>query len=225
MAATEAATKRLSDIYSFGKSTFASFFSDLKTGLMDGTMGWDDLGDAAVKALDKIADRALGMVADGIFDLLFGAVMSGITGGLSGGVGAGGRLGLGLTGPNVYGGSGGMFGLPKFAEGGWTGNSIGMVDPHEFVVRRGPASQYRPMLEAMNNGAALGRSGGSTISVEASMQVINGNLVPVITSVSGTVAGQRIAQAAPTIVSAANESAPSAVAYHQSQRGGSDYRV
>ena len=41
---------------------------------------WGILGEAGANALDRIADRALGMMADGIFDIIFGAVMGGLTG-------------------------------------------------------------------------------------------------------------------------------------------------
>lgn len=53
--------------------------------------------------------------------------------------------------------------------------------------------------------------------------------LPVITEVSGQVAGQKVAQAAPSIVGAsvtqANKSAPGALARYQTQEQGSDYRV
>ncbi|HTM76560.1 MAG TPA: phage tail length tape measure family protein [Devosia sp.] len=68
----------------FYRSTFGSIFTDINAGLKEGMGLWDALGDAGANALDKIADRALGMAANGIFDMIFGAVMGGLTGSLPG---------------------------------------------------------------------------------------------------------------------------------------------
>jgi hypothetical protein len=61
----------------------------------------------------------------------------------------------------------GPFGGKGFAGGGYTGrigrNRVaGVVHGEEFVVRAGPADQYRPLLEAMNEGTmpSLVRTGG-----------------------------------------------------------------
>lgn len=156
--AQRAATEQIE----FGRSTFRSFFSDLRAGLQDGQDGWAALGNAGANALDRIADRALGMAADGIFDLIFGAVMGGITGGFGG-------MGSGLGGiSSITGSSGGFF--PGFADGGWTGGlagqARGVVHGEEFVVRAGPAAQNRKLLEAINSGSevSVGGSGGVSLS-------------------------------------------------------------
>lgn len=78
------------------------------------------------------------------------------------------------TGPlaGIFGGSGGlqMFpgglgfassGVGLFDTGGWTGSgspkdAAGIVHKREFVVKAGPAEQYRPLLEAMNTGLGIG---------------------------------------------------------------------
>ncbi len=78
------------------------------------------------------------------------------------------------TGPlaGIFGGSGGlqMFpgglgfassGVGLFDTGGWTGSgspkdAAGIVHNREFVVKAGPAEQYRPLLEAMNTGLGIG---------------------------------------------------------------------
>ncbi len=85
-AVTEA-QQRANEELDFYRGTFRSFVLDLKGGLRDGMSVWDAFGNAGANALDRIADRTLGMAADGIFDLIFGAVMGGIGGGLGGGVG------------------------------------------------------------------------------------------------------------------------------------------
>lgn len=69
----------------FYRGTFAGLFSDMKAGLKDGQTFWEALGNTGANALDKIADRALGMMANGIFDAIFGS--------LGGGSGSGGGIG------------------------------------------------------------------------------------------------------------------------------------
>ncbi|HEV7345783.1 MAG TPA: phage tail length tape measure family protein [Devosia sp.] len=118
--------------------------------------GWNIFGEAGANALDRIADRALGMMADGIFDMLFGAVMGGITGGFGGGMGSG------LGGVSSITGSGGGF-FPGFDQGGWTGGVRGQVrgavHGEEFVVRAGPAAQHRQLLETINAGGSPNGAG------------------------------------------------------------------
>jgi len=78
------------------------------------------------------------------------------------------------TGPlaGIFGGSGGLqvfpgglgfasSGVGLFDTGGWTGSgspkdAAGIVHNREFVVKAGPAEQYRPLLEAMNTGLGIG---------------------------------------------------------------------
>jgi tape measure domain-containing protein len=113
----------LSDMYNTGKSVFSGFFSDLKSGLKDGQTFWEALGNAGANALDKIADRALSMGANGIFDMIFGSLFGGIGGNSLGG------------GWGVAGGFGrpGIFGIPGFANG--TNSAPGGL---AWVGERGP---------------------------------------------------------------------------------------
>ncbi|MBJ3783419.1 phage tail length tape measure family protein [Devosia sediminis] len=69
--------------------------------------GWSILGNAGATALDKIADRAIGMAANGLFDLIFGSLMGGI---------GGNSLGRGWGVPGGF-GRPGIFGIPGFASG------------------------------------------------------------------------------------------------------------
>lgn len=143
--------------YEFGKSTFRSFFSDLKAGLKESEDGWAAFANAGASALDRIADRALGMMADGIFDMIFGAVLGSFGGG----------MGSGMPGiSSITGSSGGFF--PGFAEGGWTGGvagqARGVVHGEEFVVRAGPAAQHRGLLESINAGGSPFSQGGSSVT-------------------------------------------------------------
>ncbi len=104
MAATLEETREL---YEFGRSSLNSFFADLASGLRDGASLWDAFGNAAANALDRIADKALGAAADGLWDLLFGAVRGGLAGGFGGatllGAGSAASIGASLIGRNARG--------------------------------------------------------------------------------------------------------------------------
>lgn len=65
---------------SFAKGTVNGFLGDLRAGMSDGVLGWDDWANAGVNALNRIADRAMTMAVDGIFDMIFGAAFGGAGG-------------------------------------------------------------------------------------------------------------------------------------------------
>ncbi len=101
------AQQRQAETMEFYRGVNRGFFTDLKQELMNGVSLWDAFANAGANALNRIADRALGMAADGIFDLLIGAIGGAIGGGFGtigvGGVGipAGGFV-PGLTGPRLF---------------------------------------------------------------------------------------------------------------------------
>lgn len=105
MAAAEAAARSLREIYDLGKETFRGFFSDLKSGLEEGKGIWASLADAAVNALQRIADKALSMAADGIWNMIFGAISSGLFGGGA----TGGAWNGGLWGSAIFNAQGNVF--------------------------------------------------------------------------------------------------------------------
>lgn len=155
MASVEEATRRVTEIYNFGKDVFGGFFGDLKSGLKEGQSLWEALGNAGLNALDKIADRALSMAIDGIWDMIFGAVMGGFGGNSLGG------------GWGVAGGFGrpGIFGIPGFADG--TNSAPGGL---AWVGERGPelvnlprGSQVYPHQQSMAM-AANGNSPKITVN-------------------------------------------------------------
>lgn len=155
MAAAEEATRRLTEIYDFGKQLTNSFFSDLKSGLQDGQSAWEALGNAASNVLDTIANKALSMAANGIWDMLFGAVMGGLSGGFGG---FGGQAGVGMGNPLNLGTGIGFGSYGSFDGGGFTGygSRSGGIDgkggfpavlhPNETVIdhTRGAANQNAP---------------------------------------------------------------------------------
>lgn len=103
MAAAEEATRRLTEIYEFGKGVFQSFFQDVRGGIEEGKGLWESLGTAAANALDSIAQKALDMAANGIWDMIFGA-FTGSSGQSSGLGGIGGFLGSLFGGNRANGG-------------------------------------------------------------------------------------------------------------------------
>lgn len=119
-------TQALTEDFNFYKDVFSSFFSDLKSSLMEGASIWESFAKAALNALDKIADRALSMAADGLFNIIFGALTGGAT--IAGGaaIPSGGFV-PGITGPKL------------FAAGGYTGaggkmKPAGIVHAGEYVM-------------------------------------------------------------------------------------------
>jgi len=160
MAATEEATRRLTEIYNLGKETFSGFFSDIKSGLQEGKTFWETFGNAAVNALDKIADRALSMAANGIFDMIFGSLMGGFGGG-----GTMGAFGRSASTPLGYGGTNGIY-LGSFASGG--SGVIPGSGPTDSVlamarVTPGEAYAFGPAAERGGTGASSGAEGGVSV--------------------------------------------------------------
>jgi len=149
------AQRQAADTWEFYKGTFSSFFSNFKSDIMSGTSLWDSFANAASKALDSIADRALGMAADGIFDLLFSAFSGNFIGGTSGAPG----LQLGF-----------QKGIPGFDNGGYTGSigtgqAAGVVHGQEYVLNaQATRSIGLNTLNAMNaTGAAPANDNGGFV--------------------------------------------------------------
>lgn len=143
----------------FYKDTFSSVFIDLKNSLLEGASLWDAFANAAYNALNKIADRALGLAADGIFDLIFGSITGGLTGGFS-------PFGGSSVNPST--------GLPAlFANGGLVyGRGTGTSDSIPAMLSRGeyvlPAAAVKRIgvgnLEKMRGYANGGLVSGSPLA-------------------------------------------------------------
>ena len=126
--------------WDFYRQTFSGFFLDMKRGLQDGQTFWEALGNAGANALDRIADRALSMAANGIFDMIFGAFMGGNGGNSLGGWGVAGGFGR----P-------GIFGIPGMADGGTVGRA-GL----SWVGERGPELLRLPVgAQVIPNGPSM----------------------------------------------------------------------
>lgn len=221
---TEAA-KKAQEAMNFVKNTTAGFINDLRQGLRSGEGFWTSFGKAALNVLDRITDKLLNEVLDAVFQV---------------GSASGGKSGGGVFG-SILGGIGKIFG---FASGGYTGNgaasqAAGIVHKGEYVFSKAATARIGVGNLDRAHHAAKGYAsggyvtpapanqnmGGGVIVVRTVNEVQNGNLVPVMTEVAGTVSGQRINQATPRILSAASNNVVPTMARHQSNKAGGDYRL
>lgn len=183
------AARRAQEEWDFAKGTFRGFMSDFRQGLMDGASFWEAFGQAGVNALNKIADRLLGMAVDGLFDMLFGALFGGVMGGAGTSFVPNGFVSGGYF-PGLPGGGVGAAGSwMSFDGGGFTGRGSrsGGIDgkggfpailhPNETVIdhTRGTANQNQPVQ----------------IDISLSWDG-EGNIVPLIRQISGDQADIRI---------------------------------
>ena len=102
------AAKAFKESMDFYRDTFRSFFTDMRQSLSEGQGFWEALGNAGANALEKIADRALGMAADGIFNMIIGAFMPGFGQ-------TGGAWGNGLWGSAIFNAKGNVFASPALS--------------------------------------------------------------------------------------------------------------
>lgn len=185
MAAAEEATRRLTEIYSFGKEVFNGFFSDMKSGLKEGQTFWEALGNAGANALDKITSRALDMATNGIFDMIFGSVMGAFGGG-------GNSLGGGWGIAGGFGGNG-IFGIPGMATGGTVGRA-GL----SWVGEKGPELLRLPQgAQVIPNGPSM------------AMAANGNNLTVVRIELSDDVEGRILEQSGQQSVQIVRAAAPS----------------
>lgn len=152
----------------------------------------DDLAAAGKRALDSIIDgflegRDAGEILNNTLQELGKSLLKiGLDGLLSG---------LGGGGGGVFGGLfGTLFGGKKETGGSVQAGKaylVGEKRPELFVPgRSGTIIPKIPNIAGMSS--QQGGSGGGQITVSADFQVVDGNLVPLITQVSGQVAGQQI---------------------------------
>jgi hypothetical protein len=84
MAAAQEKTRQLTELYNLGRDTLRGFFADLVQGLQRGQSVWDAFGNAALTALNRIADKLLQMAADDLWSKAMGGSSGG--GGVLGGI-------------------------------------------------------------------------------------------------------------------------------------------
>ena len=155
----------MSSLADMGKqvaSTLSTGFADLFKGMLRGT-----------KSVTDALGELLGKLGDLFIDQAFNMLFSGIGGGGKGGGGGG-----------IFGFLGGLLG---FANGGsFQVGGSGGVDSQLVAFKASPnehVSITKPGQE---------RGGGGAIAVDVTVGVQDGALVPLITQVSGQVAGQQI---------------------------------
>jgi len=90
-AAAAEETRRAKEWVDFERETFKGFFADVNQGLREGSTIWDAFGNAAINALNKIADKLISMAAEKLFEQAFGGSSTGgggLLGSLLGGIGS-----------------------------------------------------------------------------------------------------------------------------------------
>ncbi len=154
MAASEERTRRLKDLFDFGRDAVKGFFSDMRSGLQQGQSAWEAFGNAVNNVLNKIADKLVDMAVNQLFSAAFGGSSGG--GGASA---AGGMLGSLLSGGGSSGGPldfifTALMGSPFMANGGVFNRGNVVPFAHGGVVNR-------PTLFPMANGGAgvMGEAG------------------------------------------------------------------
>ncbi|WP_266032846.1 phage tail length tape measure family protein [Brucella intermedia] len=154
MAGLESAIQKAQDAINFAKDTTKGFFSDMANGLANGRGLWGSLADAAVNAINKIADA---LIDSGIESLFGGGGVSKWIGSLFGGGGLGGAAdpwsGLRLA-------SGGYVTGPGSA----TSDSIpAWLSNGEFVMNAKATKAFGPWLQAMNDNKVRGFAYGGPV--------------------------------------------------------------
>ncbi|KAB2692546.1 phage tail length tape measure family protein [Brucella intermedia] len=154
MAGLESAIQKAQDAINFAKDTTKGFFSDMANGLANGRGWWGSLADAAVNAINKIADA---LIDSGIESLFGGGGIGKWIGSLFGGGGLGGAAdpwsGLRLA-------SGGYVTGPGSA----TSDSIpAWLSNGEFVMNAKATKAFGPWLQAMNDNKVRGFAYGGPV--------------------------------------------------------------
>lgn len=235
MAASKAKTDELKEIVGLGREVFKGFFSDMREGLMNGKSVWDSFANAAVNALNRIAEKLIEMAVNKLFESAFPS---------TGGGGGGGGI-LNLLGGGSGGTSSGLLDgimslfnfFPTFANGAAfrAGNVIPFArgdvfnSPTFFPMsggRSGVMGEAGP--EAI---MPLKRGPGGRLGVEAANSNRQQPVIVHVYANEGFVtakaegAAVRVVNAAtPGIVKEsvkkAGEQTPAVMARHEAQRGG-----
>ena len=245
MASAQEKTRKLTEIVNLGKDVTKGFFADVRQGLMEGQSLWDSFGNAALNALNKIADKLFEMAADRTASFLFDLLGSAISGAL-GGMGGGGGIDIGPGTGYTY-AKGGVFSrgdvIPfargaifhagnemRFATGGAIVNrptTFPMAGGRRGLMGEAGPEAILPLHRGSDGGLGVrmsGRRGGG--GQENGQQVIitvtgDTDLVRVT---ARDEAGRAVAVATPGIVKQsvkkAGEQAPAVMARHEAQGGG-----
>ncbi|WP_417426259.1 hypothetical protein [Hoeflea sp.] len=206
------AQAKLNEATEFFGELASDAFTDMIPAIETGNAALDRLVNTLIEAVAQAALLGKGPLA-GIFG--GGGGSGGGLGGIFAGIGK--LFGLKDGGPVKGYASGGAV----FGPGGPRSDKVpAMLSDGEFVVNANATKKNRHWLEAINNGlpgfangGAVGKaprlprvaaqptanSGGGHITVTGEFGVLNGNLVPIVTAISGQVAGKQIKQANRTL--------------------------
>jgi len=242
MAAAKAETDQLKEITGLGREVFKGFFSDMREGLMNGRTIWQSFGDAAVNALNRIAEKLIEMAATQLFEAAFpsnagggGGGIGGLLGGLFGGGSSGTASGIfdGLMGSSFF---------PTFAKGAAfrAGNVVQFArgdvfgSPTYFPMsggRRGLMGEAGPEaivpLHRASDGGLGVRMAGGQAQRQTVIVTVTGD-TDLVRVTARDEFGKGIAVAGPKIEQSAVKKAGERVVpiynRHDAERGG-DYRV
>jgi hypothetical protein len=183
MAESKAKTDEFKEIVGLGRDVFKGFFSDMREGLMNGQTIWQSFGDAAVNALNRIAEKLIEMAAMQLFEAafpgggggggggggLFGTILSSVVGAFSGG-GGGGDAWSGLSpswgfangaafraGNVIPFAAGGMVSSPTmFPMSGGRSGLMGEAGPEAIMpLRRGKDGRLGVQMSAAGQGQSI----------------------------------------------------------------------
>ncbi|KAF0102239.1 MAG: phage tape measure protein [Rhodospirillaceae bacterium] len=240
MAASKAKTDELKEITGLGREVFKGFFSDMREGLMNGQTIWQSFGDAAVNALNRIAEKLIEMAATQLFEAAF---PSGAGGGGGGGLGGliGGLFGGGSSGTatGIFDGLMGAGFFPTFAKGAAfrAGNVIPFArggifnSPTMFPMsggRRGIMAEdgeeaIMPLHRGSDGGLGVRMAGGRGAAPQPVIVHVYANEGFVRAEAEGA-AVRVVNSATPGIVKQSvkksGEQVPGVMARHEAQRGG-----
>lgn len=240
MAASKAKTDELKEITGLGREVFKGFFSDMREGLMNGQTIWQSFGDAAVNALNRIAEKLIEMAATQLFEAAF---PSGTGGGGGGGLGGliGGLFGGGSSGTasGIFDGLMGSGFFPTFAKGAAfrAGNVIPFANGDVFNSptmlalsggRRGIMAEdgeeaIMPLHRGSDGGLGVRMAGGRGAAPQPVIVHVHANEGFVRAEAEGA-AVRVVNSATPGIVKQSvkksGEQVPGVMARHEAQRGG-----
>lgn len=171
---------------------------DIFGGIIEGIRAGKSAGDILADTLDKIASKLSDIALNALFPSSGGGILGGLFGGGGGGL-LGGILIPGILHEGGTAGSDGYDHSRAFSASTWAGarrmhgGGIAGLMPGEIptILKKGE----QVLTERQQQQRAVGSPAGGTIEVVGMFEVKNGNLVPLVTGVSGVVAGQQIRQA------------------------------
>lgn len=232
MAEAKAKTDELAQITNLGREVFKGFFSDMREGLMAGQSLWASFGNAAVNALNRIAEKLIEMAATKVFDAAFPGGGGGIFGSIFGSAGGGAASVLGDVFANalVLAEKGRVFdagNVVPFKTGGVVGGPtfFPMANGRTGLMGEAGPEAVMPLRRGSDGRLGVAAAGGITAgSVHISISLDDDMLEAKIDNRSNA----NIVMASPRIIGSAVKQSDGRVTTNMNKaqaEGGGDYRV